>query len=150
MKPKKRFRFNTSHFLFLIVEENPTAYYYFSVLSGPLLAIAIASVYSFIPFHNVLTEPCYWYEYQIVAILVYVPLLTWCSHPLYSVYYMNLYIKNKWFLYFFLNTIACGTWIAAIGIYFYLWKDFTHPMPMNFYVAASATYAILPFAILLG
>ena len=113
------------------------------------MAIAVASIYTLIPYHNVLKEPCYWYEFQIVAIVVYVPLLTWCSHPLLTVYYVNLPIKNKWFTYLTMYTIACVAWITVIGIYYYHY-DNVQPMPMNLNAATSATYVILTFAVLLG
>lgn len=124
-------------------------WYYLSTLSGPLLGIGAASAYSLIPYHNVLNEPCYWYEYQIVTILVYAPLVIWASHPMLTVYWANFPIKGRWFSYLFLVMMGCGTWALVIVVYYYSWTGFSQPMPLNLHTAASATFASCNLLVLL-
>ena len=52
-----------------------TAMPYMSVLSGPVLACACATFICLIPVSNVMEEPEYWYEYQIMEFFATMPLL---------------------------------------------------------------------------
>ena len=122
--------------------------YCLSVFSGPILAIGIASIYCLIPYHNVLEEPCYWYEFQIAVTVAFYPLLAWTVHPIMTKYFANLKMIQSNFASIFLCFVGCGTYLAVIAIYYYDWKDLPHPMPMNFYFGTSATIVVMTLATL--
>lgn len=44
-----------------------------SAMRGPLLTWAVASTYCYIPIHEVLKEPTYWYEHDLVTIVATLP-----------------------------------------------------------------------------
>ena len=123
--------------------------YCFSALSGPLLAIAVASIYCLIPYHNVLKDPCYWYEFQIVVIIAFYSFLAWAVHPLFTEYFAGLAMIQSKFAYLFMYFVACGTYMSVIAIYYSNWMDYAHPMPMNFYIGTSVTILAMAIATLL-
>ena len=45
-----------------------------SAMSGPLLTWAVASMYCYIPIREVLKEPSYWYEHDLVTIVATLPI----------------------------------------------------------------------------
>ena len=47
--------------------------HYISVVSGPLLTWAMASMYCYIPIKDMLKEPFYWYEHDLVTIAATLP-----------------------------------------------------------------------------
>ena len=123
--------------------------YCLSSFSGPLLAIGAASVYTLIPYHNVLKEPCYWYEFQVAAILVYLPLLVFVSHPLITKYWLNFELTQSKFYYIVLYVTACGAYICVISIYYSKWIGLAQPMPMNLYIGATITIVVITLVTLL-
>ena len=125
-----------------------TIIYGFSVLSGPALAIAVASIWCLVPFHNVLKEPCYWYEFHIAVILTYIPFMVWVIHPLVTEFWLNFDMNRSIVSFLFLNFAACGTFITATAIYYYQWKDLTQPMPFNGLIAGTLAFLVSIFAIL--
>ena len=134
--------------LHILVKET-SSWYYLSVLGGPLLGIGAASAYCLIPYHNVLNEPCYWYEFQIVTILVYTPLVVWISHPMLTVYVANFPINGYWFSYLFLVMMGYGIWALFIVVYYYFWTGFSQPMPLNLHTGISVTFALCNLLVLL-
>ena len=126
------------------VESSNLILYCFSVLSGPILAMGVASIYCLIPYHNVLEEPCYWYEFQI-AVTAFCPLGAWCVHPLFTKYFANLSMIQSKLTFVLMCFIGCGTYMAVIAIYYSDW-NLPHPMPMNNYIASSVTVVVLALA----
>ena len=59
----------------VVTEEanNPSNIHYFSILSGPLLTCAVASMYIYIPTHSILEEPSYWYEHELLTMIAALP-----------------------------------------------------------------------------
>ena len=117
-----------------------TILYGSSILSGPALAIGIASIYCLIPYHNVLEEPCYFYEMYLTVLFVYMPFMTWTVHPLYTQYWANFSMKSSNLSYFFLYMVACGTCVTAIAIYYYNWIGLAQPMPWNGFITNSIAF----------
>lgn len=130
-------------FLAFLVEPKAlkTILYGFSVLSGPVLALGIASIWCLIPYHNVLEEPCYWYEYQLTSLLN-VPILIWTIHPLGTEYWAKFSIKKSKNFFIFLCFVACATRISAITIYNLNWTDFVHPIPLNGQIYVTITFTL--------
>ena len=126
-----------------------TILYGFSTLSGPALAIGITSFWCLVPYHNVLEEPCYWYESHIAALVLYMPLMTWTVHPLITKYWSNLSMNRSNILYLYLLFVACGTRITATAIYYYNLTDFAQPMPLGGYITLTIAYFATVIAILL-
>ena len=56
-----------------VKNEKVPSIHHISVLGGPILATSVASVYCLIPQHNILKEPCYWYEFHLCAGAAVIP-----------------------------------------------------------------------------
>ena len=97
---------HTFVFFYLVEPHFTTILYGLSVLSGPALAIAAASVWCLVPYHNVLEEPCYWYEFHIALILGFMPLFVWIHHPLGTEYWANFSMKGSFNTYILLYFYA--------------------------------------------
>ena len=114
--------------------------YGFSVLSGPALAIGIASIWCFYPFHNVLEEPCYWYEFQIAMLLCKTPFTTLVIHPVMTEYWANLSMNGTMISCIILYIIVSGIRILTIAIYYFKWTGFAQPMPVNDALSGTIAY----------
>ena len=137
-------------FIANVVEESSEVLLYcLSSFSGPLLAIGATSINTLIPYHNVLKEPCYWYEFQVAAILVYLPLLMFVSHLLITKYWLNFELTQSKFYYIVLYVTACGAYICVISIYYSKWIGLAQPMPMNLYIGATITIVVITLVTLL-
>ena len=134
--------FSLEFFLHFLVEAKTlkTFLYGFSVLSGPTLALCIASIWCLVPFHNVLEEPCYWYEFHIGALLLTMPFLTLIIHPLITKYWSNVSIKRSIRFQIFLCFVAFSARLTAISVYYFYRTDLAQPLPMGSYIAATIAY----------
>ena len=54
--------------------KDDSAIYHFGIFIGPLLSLGIATLFLYVPRHNVLKQPEYWYEFHVVTILGFLPL----------------------------------------------------------------------------
>ena len=124
--------------------------HHISVLGGPILASSIASVYCLIPQHNILKEPCYWYEFHLCAGVAVIPFLSWLVHPNITEYWANLPMMSRSSSYIYLTSIGYSTWIAMLVTYHLIcdYLGVSHPMPLNFYALGSVTFLVLNVAIL--
>lgn len=130
----------------VVEESSDVLLYCLSSFSGPVLAIGAASIYTLIPYHNVLKEPCYWYEIQIGVVLAFLPFLVFMSHPMMTRYWLEFKSTHSKLSYFVLYVIACGTYISTISVYYSKWIGLTQPMPMNIYIGATITYVAITLA----
>ena len=127
--------------LFLVKPKTlQTILYGFSVLCGPALAIGIASIWCLVPFHNVLEEPCYWYEYHISSALLVNPFMTWTGHPMVTEYLANFSVNGSIKLFILLCIISCGTRITAAFIYYFNWTGLAQPMPLGSLITGTIAY----------
>ena len=118
------------------------------MLSGPALAIAVASIWCLVPFHNVLKEPCYWYETHIAGILAFIPLMVWVIHPLVTEHYLNFDMNGSVISFLFLYFVASGTAITATAIYYCFWMDLAQPMPFSGMIAVTLAFLVSNVAVL--
>ena len=137
-------------YLSILVEPETlkTILYGFSVLSGPTLAIGIASIWCLVPFHNVLKEPCYWYEFHVACLVTFIPFMIWTTHPMSTEYWANFSMKRGITSYVFLYFVTSGTFITAIAIYYHYWGNLAQPMPLNANITFSLAYAATITAVL--
>ena len=137
-------------FSFLVEPQTFTTILYgLSVLSGPALAIAIASIRCLVPYHNVLEEPCFWYENILVSLFTTFPLMVYSWHPMATEYWANYSMKSSFNTYLFLLFVGSGTYITVIAIYYYYWEGLAQPMPFNGYIAPMFANFVVTFYVIL-
>ena len=138
-----------------------------SAVSCPLLTWAVACTYCYIPIHEVLKEPTYWYEHDLVTIVATLPLFLgitmlqgksqsyiWnlVQHCLRSItigqYWAKFTYKGGWksFLYLYgIGVLIYG--IFAIG-YHTLWTNvlnYNPPMPFHWYISGTVAVVTVYF-----
>ena len=116
--------------------------YYLTILSGPIVIWAITSAECLIPARNVLKEPEYWYEYQLLMVLGLVPLFLGQTF-INALYWCNFSFDNKWISYSVIIGTGVVVHLATLFIYEFTWTSYfgyVHPMPVNFYVTTFYSY----------
>ena len=121
--------------------------HHISVLGGPILTTLIASVYCLIPQHNILKEPCYWYEFHLCAGIAVIPFLSWLVHPCTTEHWANLPMKNRWKSYIYLTSMALCAWMVMIIGYQFI-DGVANPKPLNLYASGNITFCVLNVAML--
>ena len=119
---------------------------YASVLSGPVLACACATFLCLIPVANVMEEPEYWYEYQIMEFFAIIPLLVAVIWGV-AIYWCKFTVKKKWFSFTWTLMIGCGSYGISVMTYYLLWTyvfELNLPFPFLLYTAGTTSiYAIV-------
>ena len=143
--------FDLGHHIFFLVESKTftTILYGLSVLSGPALAIAVASIRCLVPYHNVLEEPCFWYESILATLFAVIPFVVWLNHPLTTEYWSNFSMKKSFNTYLFLLLVASGIYITVIAIFYYYWGDLAPPLPFNGFIAGSTVCLVIWISVIL-
>ena len=122
---------------------------FFSILSGPLLSCASASLFCLIPAHNILEQPKFWYEFQILAFIGLVPLFL--SQILVQVnYWGDFSFENKWISNLSLSVLGAIVFALSIIGHYYLWTlvlGYTPPMAFNQYLAGSMSFSAMCIAL---
>ena len=132
------------------VENEVSSIHHISVLGGPILATSIASVYCLIPQHNILKEPCYWYEFHLCAGVAVIQFFSWLVHPNTTEHWANLPMKNRWKSFIYLTLMAYCAWIAMLIGYRFIfdYQGVADPKPLNYYAIGSTSFFGLNLAIL--
>ena len=119
--------------------------HYLSTLSGPLLACVCGGILTLIPIHNVMEEPEYWYEYQIMEFFATMPLLM-ASILGISIYWCKFTFKKKFFSFTLTFIIGCGSYGICVMTYYLLWTyalELNLPCPFSLnIVGAQYTFAV--------
>ena len=120
-----------------------TALCYLSLFSGPILACACAGIFCLIPAHNILQEPKYWYEFQLMIGVGFLPLFH-AQVLLQGLYWADFPCENKWRSYLFLNCLGTGVYFIAVSIYYLIWTYILElPAPMAFNLYLSGTFSFM-------
>ena len=126
------------------VNEN-TTFYHLSTLSGPIITLAVISAECFIPFHNVLKEPQYWYEHQLILTFGLVPLLIGTVLSI-AIYWANFTFEKKWISYVEMIAVGLGTFLVALTAYYVVWTEYLgyfQPLPLSVIVTGSLTTTVM-------
>ena len=130
-------------------EEGGIFGYWISILSGPFLACIIASAFFLIPAENALTNPEKWYEFQILILFTWAPMMYWITF-MFAEYCSDLIIIEKLKTYGIMLLVGHVIHVVGIAIYYYYWTSLlnhTPPMPMNYYNVGSFSFAAISLAL---
>ena len=123
--------------------------YSISIFSGSFLACIISCPFFLIPTENVLKNPEKWYEFQILILLTWAPMMFWITFTL-AEYFSDLVVIGKWKTIRFMLLVGYGVYVAGIAIYYYYWTSFLNhvpPMPFNYYIVGSFSCATIPLVL---
>ena len=107
---------------------------YASVLTGPVLACACATFICLIPVANVMEQPEYWYEYQIMEFFATIPLLVAVIWGI-AIYWCKFTVKKKWVSFLSTFMIGCSSYGISVMTYYLLWTytlELNLPCPFSF------------------
>ena len=130
-------------------QKNISLLHYFSVFSGPILSCIVPGIFCYFPIPNILKNPDYWYEFQLLLLAGSVHLFH-AQILLQGSYWANFTYVKKWKSYFCLNAIGVLVFCSAQSFYYFIWVhvlDFTPPMPYNMYVAGTASFGSVFLAV---
>ena len=122
---------------------------YASLLSGPVLACACATFICLIPVSNVMEEPEYWYEYQIMEFFATIPLLMAAIWGI-AIYWCKFTFKKKFFSFTLTFIIGCGSYGICVMTYYLLWTyalELNLPCIFSFMIATSPSALAATLAI---
>ena len=132
------------------IEESGSIFqYWISIFSGPLLACFIASFFFLIPTDNALTNPEKWYEFQILILLIWVPIMYW-TQLTYAKYISDLVVVEKLKTYGIMLIAGHLAYVIGIAIYYYVWTsllELTLPMPRSYYNMGILCFAAISLAL---
>lgn len=118
------------------IEESGSIFqYWISIFSGPLLACFIASFFFLIPTDNALTNPEKWYEFQILALLIWSPMMYWITFT-FGKYISDLVVNEKLKTYGIMLVVGHVAYVVGFAIYYYVWTsllELSLPMPLSYY-----------------
>ena len=109
--------------------------HYVSVLLGPILACAFASLICLVPAYNVMEQPQYWFEEQFIRFLAVMPILMGQILVI-ATYWSEFSFDRKWLSYSFLVGWGCLVYELALIGYYFIWTyvlGFSQPMGLGFY-----------------
>ena len=100
--------------------------------------VAIISIYTFIPVHNLFENPQYWYESPLLLIVALYP--SWAAMVIFRCSnYMNIrYIKNIR-AFFAMWSISSVLLLILYGAEYLIWSifmEYHYPVPLNGYIVA--------------
>ena len=110
--------------------------HYFSAFSGPILAVALTTFVCFMPYHNAMEEPEYWYEFHFL-VQVFLPFHIG-SGMLYGRYFANFTYDNLWKSYLILYGLGWASYLVSTVIYYWVWTNILGhyaPMAWTYYMA---------------
>ena len=119
----------------------PSYIHHFSLLSGPILTCGLASLYCFVPVHNAITEPYYWYEFHVLTILVCLPFFYGMT-MLEGIYWSNFTYENELKSFLVIYGFGAGLYAILASGYYYLWTGilgYQSPLPLAWMVLATIT-----------
>ena len=91
-----------------------------SVVSGVLLSIILISFICFIPQHDILEEPYYWYEFMILEAFVQSPMQSACR-ILSAAHFANITYANNLISFFTLSAIRAIIFLFLYSCYYFVW-----------------------------
>ena len=107
--------------------------------------MAVISAECFIPFHNVLKEPQYWYEHQLILTFGLVPLLIGTVLSI-AIYWANFTFEKKWISYVEMIAVGLGAFLVALTAYYVVWTEYLgyfQPLPLSVIVTGSLTTTVM-------
>ena len=119
--------------------------YHFSLLSGPIAILAVISVECLIPFHNVLEEPQYWYEHQLILAFGVIPFIMGQTLQ-FLIHWANFTFEKKWTTYFQIIGVGSVTFLMALITYHLVWTElfgYFHPLPISLLVTGYTTFTAM-------
>ena len=120
--------------------------HHISILSGPILACAHAAVFCLVPYHNVLNEPKYWYEFQLSIMVATLPICYVIGILLMTEIMGNFVFERRWLTYVFLISLATVCYVGFVMAYWFVWTyllEYTLPMAFSMYIPANMAFTVM-------
>ena len=119
--------------------------YLLSVLSGPSAILAVLSVECLIPLHNVLKEPQYWYEHQLILAFGVIPFVIGQTLQ-FTIYWANFSFEKKWTSYLAIIGVGSVTFFISTIIYDVVWTEYLgyfQPLPISLLVTGYTAFTAM-------
>ena len=119
--------------------------YLLCVLSGPSAILAVLSVECLIPLHNVLKEPQYWYEHQLILAFGVIPFVIGQTLQ-FTIYWANFSFEKKWTSYLAIIGVGSVTFFISTIIYDVVWTEYLgyfQPLPISLLVTGYTAFTAM-------
>ena len=117
---------------FISIRKNWDTIHYYSWVVGPVFALLCLCVYFWVPGHNALIEPDYWYEFVIILDVAMWPIWAACI-ILQCSFWGNLKSLQTWPTFIFCWCFVAGVYTILTCFYYVLWTQYySYYTPMPF------------------
>ena len=125
-----------------------SAAYLLTCFTGPLLASLLAGVWTLIPMENIITNPEYWWQFELGLLVSVLPMMYLAILGI-AEYWAHMVINDFWKTFWMIFVCAQGVAMIGMVVYYSIWTfvlGLYQPMPFNaliFELLAAGTAAVV-------